>query len=89
METKAINPEETLKASYDARFDYKRHFIITDISRKFLDKHGFDSEQVEDFKERVRKSRPAFYALAGNPNFSKGYRRVAVYDINNYKLKEN
>lgn len=84
MEEKTINPEETLKASYDARYDYKRHFIISDISRKFLDKHGFKDFQVEDFKERVRKSRPAFFAKTGNPNFSGGYRTVPVYDITKY-----
>ena len=89
MEAKAINPEETLKASYDERYDYKRNFIITDISRKFLDKHGFNDTQVEDFKDRVRASKPAFYARTGNPNFSKGYRFTAVYDIDKYKPKEN
>ena len=85
MEARAINPEETLKASYDARFDYKRHFILNDITRKFLDKHGLKDTQVEDFKDRVRASKPAFYAKAGNPQFSSGYRFVPVYDINNYK----
>lgn len=78
-----VNPELTLKASYDSRYNYKIHFILTDITRKFLDKHDLHV-QVVDFKERVRKSKPAFYAKAGNPMY-KGYRRVAVYDINNYK----
>lgn len=89
MEAKTINPDETLKASYDERYDYKRHFIITDISRKFLDKHGFNDTQVEDFKDRVRASKPVFHAKTGNPNFSKGYRSTPVYDINKYKPKEN
>lgn len=85
MEAKAINPEETLKASYDERFDYKRHFILNNISRKFLDKHGLNDVQVEDFKDRVRASKPAFWSKAGNPKFSHGYRSVPVYDINNYR----
>lgn len=81
----AINPEETLKASYDPRYDYKRHFIINDISRKFLDKNNLQSEQVEDFKERVKKSKPDFFAKTGNPKFAKGYRYTPVYDITKYQ----
>lgn len=80
-----INPEETLRACYDKRFDYKRHFIIGDISRKFLDDHGFETTQVKDFKARVRKSKPAFFAQAGNPNFARGYCKVKVFDIEDFK----
>lgn len=80
-----IDPDLTLKASYDSRFDYKKHFIINDINRKFLDHHGLNNVQVNDFKNRVRKAKPSFHALAGNPKFTSGYRNVAVYDINDFK----
>ena len=80
-----VNPEETLKACYDKRFDYKKHFIIGDICRKFLNDHGMNTIAVNDFKARVRKSKPTFYAQAGNPNFTHGYRQVKVYNIEDFK----
>ena len=80
-----IDPDLTLKASYDSRFDYKKHFIINDISRRFLDKNGLNNVAVNDFKARVRKAKPAFHAKAGNPKFSTGYRNIKVYDINDFK----
>lgn len=73
-----------LKASYDPKFDYKRHFIMGDIDKAFLDKHGIKA-YVNDFKARVRKAKPAFFAMAGNLQLAKNYRQIAVYDINDFK----
>ena len=84
---KTYDPSKVLKASYDSRFDYTRHFIMADIDKAFLEKHHI-TDYVNDFKARVRKSKPAFYAMAGNIQVARNYRQIAVYDINNFKSKE-
>lgn len=84
---KTYDPSKVLKASYDPRFDYTRHFIMADIDKAFLDKHKIVA-YVNDFKARVRKSKPVFYALAGNLQLAKNYRQIAVYDIYDFVPKE-
>lgn len=75
-----------LKASYDPRFDYKRHFIMADINKEFLDKHNIEIP-IDEFKVWVRKSKPSFYALAGNLNKARNYRQIAVFDIEDFKRR--
>lgn len=82
------NPELIKKASYDPRFIYNRHFIVADVNKEFLDKHHIIA-YVNDFKKMCRTKKPAFYAEAGNLNTCKNYRKIAVYDINDFIPKEN
>ena len=90
MNNEAIKPYDkslVLKASYDPRFDYTRHFIMADIDKAFLDKNSIEMP-VNDFKAWVRKTKPAFFALAGNLNHARNYRQIAVFDINEFKKEK-
>ena len=75
----------TCTAKNDARFNYKKHFILSDINKQFLKCHGITGISVEKFKEFVKTQSPEFKTIAGS--FRINIKKVKVYNIET--IKEN
>ena len=58
----------------------KRHFILSCINRTFLDNYGIQ-DTIEDFKDKVRKSKPCFEVITGTLDKPQ---RTRVYLIDDF-----
>ena len=79
--------ELTIYACSDKRFT-KNHFILSNVNKKFLQKHKIEKITVKNFRDFVKQQKPEFKALAGS--FLTNLKRVNVYNIETIKkqLKE-
>ena len=66
--------------NFDARVK-SNHFILSNVNPNFLKRNEIPMS-VKDFKEIVRKSKPAYIVVTGGNGHSK---HTKVYDINQFK----